>query len=117
MNVLSTLIDIRDVVVIVAGIVGIVALTLTVIFTILIGLAVLRLIKAARGTIQEGLGPILENARDTTTEVKGSTDFVVNTIVRPLIKVYGIFAGIRKALGVLGKARPGKSGSDKDAQD
>ncbi|PZC47627.1 MAG: hypothetical protein DK306_001098 [Chloroflexi bacterium] len=117
MHVLSTLIDIRDVVVIVTGIVGIVALTLSIIFTILIGLAVLRLIKATRGTVQDGLGPILESARETTTEVKGSTDFVVNTLVRPVIKVYGMFAGIRKGLGVLGKARPGKSGSDKDAPD
>ena len=105
MDVLSTLIDIRDVVVIVFGIIGIVALVLAVVFTVLIGLAALRLIKAVRGTVTDGLGPILENARETTTEVRGSTDFVAELLVRPLIRAYGVFAGIRKGLGVVGKTR------------
>lgn len=112
MDVLSTLTDIRDVVVIVVGILGILALTLAVVFTILIGLAVLRLIKATRGTIEDGLGPILESAKETTTEVKGSTDFVLSTVVGPLIKVYGAVAGVRKALGVLGRARGGGTARD-----
>lgn len=105
MAVLSTLTDIRDIVVIVVGIIGIVTLVLSILFTVLIGLAVLKLIRATRGTVTDGIGPILENARETTTEVRGSTDFVAETLVRPLIKLYGIFAGIRKALGVLGRSR------------
>ena len=108
MDVLSTLTDIRDIVVIVVGIIGIVALTLSIVFTVLIGFAVLKPIRAARGTVTDGLGPILENVRETSTEVRGSTDFVAETAVRPLIKLYGMFAGIRKAFGVLGKARGGK---------
>jgi len=108
MDVLSTLTDVRDVVVIVFGIVGIVALVLSIIFTILIGLAALKLIKATRGTVTDGLAPILENARETTTGVRGSTDFVAETLIRPLIRVYGMFAGIKKGLSVLGKAKPKK---------
>ena len=108
MDVLSTLTDIRDIVVIVVGIIGIVALVLSILFTVLIGFAVLKLIRAARGTVTDGIGPILENARETTTEVRGSTDFVAETVVRPLIKLYGIVAGIRKALGVLGRSRGDK---------
>ena len=109
MDVLSTLTDIRDTVVIVFGIVGIVALTLVILFTVLIGLAALRLIKAAKGTVTDGLAPILENARETTTEVRGSTEFVAETLVRPLIRVYGIFAGIKKGLSVLGTTRRRKN--------
>ena len=109
MDVLSTLTDIRDTVVIVFGIVGIVALTLVILFTVLIGLAALRLIKAAKGTVTDGLAPILENARETTTEVRGSTEFVAETVVRPLIRVYGIFAGITKGLSVLGTTRRRKN--------
>ena len=108
MDVLSTLTNIRDIVVIVAGITGIVALTLCIIFTVLIGWAALKLIKTTRGTVRDGLGPILDNARDTTAGVKGSTDFVAETVVRPLIKAYGVVAGVRKGLSVLGKARSGK---------
>ena len=114
MDVLSTLTDIRDIVVIVAGIIGIVALALSILFTVLIGLAVLKLIRATRGTVKDGLGPILDTARETTTEVKGSTDFVANTLVRPLIRAYGVVAGIRRGLNVLGRARGGKAQDGED---
>ena len=110
MDVLSTLTDIRDIVVIVAGIIGIVALTLCIVFTVLIGWGLLKLIKTTRGTVRDGLGPILEDARETTAGVKGSTDFLAETVVRPLIKAYGLVAGLRKALAVLGKARGGPRG-------
>ena len=105
---LSTLIDIRDVVVIVVGILGIVTLALSIVFTVLIGLATLKLIRAAKGTLREGVAPILEEVRGTATGVRGSTDFLAGTVIRPVIKVYGVFAGVRKGLGVVSKARGGK---------
>ena len=108
---LSTISDIRDIVIIVVGILGVLALLVLTVFGVLIGLAVLGLIRAGRGTIRGGIAPILENARDTSREVRGSTGFVADSVVRPIIRVYGAVAGVRKALGVLGSARGGKGKS------
>lgn len=103
MTELSTLTDIRDIVIIVFGILGLVALLLTILFTILIGWGILRLIRVSRSTMQEGVAPVLENAREASTGVRGTVAFVEDSIVGPIIRVYGIFSGVRRAFGVLSR--------------
>ena len=73
---LSTLTDIRDVVIIVFGILGLVALALTILFTVLIGWGVLKLIRVSRSTMRDGVGPALENAQETVKGVRGTAEFV-----------------------------------------
>ena len=101
---LSVLADLRDIVVIVFGIVSLVALLLFIVFTVLVGLAAWSLLKTVRRTIKDELGPILVNVQDTTKGVKGTTIFVGDTVVAPIIRVYSTVAGIRRALGVLARA-------------
>ncbi len=96
--------DIRDLVIIVFGIVGLLALLVSLVFTIVIGLAVWGLVKAARGTIEGGIGPLLSDARETARNVRGTTTFVTDSMVAPIIRVYGVYAGVRRGLGVLGRA-------------
>lgn len=102
---LSFLTNFRDIVIIVFGLVGLLALTVFLIFTVLIGFAAWKLIKAARGTITEGVGPLLENAEETARNVQGTAAFVTDTVVSPLIKVYATVAGIRRGLGMLTRVR------------
>ena len=104
MEALSTLTDIRDIVVIVVGILSVLAIFIFIIFTVLIGFTSWRLIRAARGTVKDGVPPILENAQETVRTVQGTVAFVGDSFVRPIIRVYGVFAGIRKAVGVLGRS-------------
>ena len=61
---LSTLTDIRDVVIIVFGILGLVALTLSILFTVLIGWGLLKLVRVSRSTVKDGVAPALENAAE-----------------------------------------------------
>ena len=98
---LTTITDIRDIIIIVVGLLGILSLLVFTVFGVLIGLALLGLIRAGRSTISEGIGPVLENALETSREVRGSTGFVADSVVRPIIRMYGVFAGMRKALGML----------------
>ena len=106
MDPLTFIEDFRDITIIVFGITALVALTVLLIFTVLIGFAVLGLIKATRSTLRDGIGPLMNDAQETARGVKGTTEFVSDSMVRPIIRVYGVYAGLRRGLGVLGRARP-----------
>ncbi|HJN91918.1 MAG TPA: hypothetical protein QGF05_04220 [Dehalococcoidia bacterium] len=102
---LSTLTDIRDVVIIVFGILGLVALALTILFTVLIGWGVLKLIRVSRSTMRDGVGPALENAQETVKGVRGTAEFVEDSIVSPIIRVYGLASGVRRGFGILSRTK------------
>lgn len=110
METLSFVTDFRDIVVIVFGIAGLIALFLISLFTVLIGFALLRLIRSARGTVQDGVKPILEEAQTIVRETRGTGSFVSDAMVRPIIRFYGIYAGVRRALGVFTRGSGGSKG-------
>ncbi len=105
MATLSTLTDIRDIVIIVFGILGLVALTLTIVFTALIGWGAWKLLRVSRSTIQDGVGPALENATEAMKGVKGTAEFVEDSVVGPIIRVYSVMRGVRRGFGVLSRNR------------
>ncbi len=45
--------------------------------------------------------PLLGAARQTAENVKGTTSYVSEAAVTPIIRVYGVVAGVRRAAGVL----------------
>lgn len=98
---LSTLSDIRDIVIIVFGVVMVLTLLVTILFTVVIGIAALALLRVSRRTMQDGVAPLLENVQATARNVRGTTEFVSDAVVSPLIGLYGFFAGLRRGLGVL----------------
>ena len=104
MPVLGFIQDFRDIIIIVFGITALVALLIGIIFTVLIGFTVWRLLAAVRGTMRDGVSPLLQSAQETARGVQGTTLFVSDTLVAPLIKVYGIYAGLRRGASVLGRA-------------
>jgi len=105
MDPLTFIEDFRDIIIIVFGITTLVALAVFIVFTVLIGFAVLGLIKATRATLRDGVGPLMTDAQETARGVKGTTEFVSDSMVRPIIRIYGIYAGLRRGLGVVGRAR------------
>jgi hypothetical protein len=110
MPLILSLADVRDVVVIVYGIIGIVFFAIAVIVVIVVGMSAKGLIKAVRGMLDESVKPALASVKDAADTVRGTTEFVGRTAVAPVVKVYGTAAGIKKALSVLSgiKAMRGK---------
>lgn len=98
---LSTITDIRDIVIIITGIIGVLGLGAFLIFTVVLGFLSFRLLRSARKTVGEGLPPILEEAQDTMRSVKGTADFIGDSAAGPVIRAYGIVAGIQRGFGVL----------------
>ena len=102
---LSTVTDIRDVVIIVFGILGLVALSLSILFTVLIGWGLLKLIRVSRSTVKDGVAPALENAAEAARGMRGTAEFVEESVVSPIIRVYGLFSGVRRGFSVLSRTR------------
>ena len=62
------------------------------------------------------LSSTIDTARDLVSEVKGITTLVSNTIVKPTVRGYSVFAGARKVLRVLSQReqkKEAKSGKRK----
>ena len=102
MSFLATLADIRDVIVVIYGILGIIFFFVAIVMIVAVGLTVKGLIKNVNGLMNDSVKPALESVQEVANTVRGTTDFVGRTTVTPIAKVYGMFAGVKKGASVLG---------------
>jgi hypothetical protein len=95
-----TIIVARDIAIILLALESIVVLALLSILTI----QVMRLVRLLR----EEVMPILRSTQDTVTTVRGTTDFMTDHLVQPVVKVTSYAAGAREAISVLFGRRNGR---------
>ena len=72
--------------------------------SLLIGLTlVLLIIQLARLTalLQNEIKPILDSTNDTVNTLRGTTQFLSNNLVKPVMKVNSTASAIRQALGLI----------------
>ena len=104
---LSTITDIRDIVIVVAGLLGVIALFVIIVATIVIGFLSFRLLRAARKTFQDGVPPLLEHAQETVKTVKGTAEYLGDSAAEPVIRAYATVSRVQRMLDVLsGSFRP-----------
>ena len=101
MGFLVSLADIRDVFIIVYSLLGIIVLLALVGLLFLIYLAFRNLHRTVRELIDDSVKPTLGSIRETAENIKGTTEFVGQTAVSPIIRTYSMAAGVRRGLGVL----------------
>lgn len=101
--------EIRDIVIIVAGVMMVLVLVAVFVFTIVVGLATRTLLSTVQTLLRGEVTPLLDSARQSLDNIRGTTAFIGQTAVSPIIRVYGIFAGAKRMAGVLsGVAGRGK---------
>jgi len=93
--------ELRDLIIVVWGILGIVFLAVAIVLGIVVGLSARSLIGTVRSLLRDDVQPTLRSARQTVDSIRGTTSFVADTAVAPVIRVYGIFSGVRRFLSVL----------------
>lgn len=99
---MSTVAIIRDIAIIVLALESLV-----------VGALLIVLILQVRGLtrmLQEEVRPILESARETATTVRGTTVFVSDTFVKPLINAVGYASAANRVLSVLTRMRGRRRG-------
>ncbi len=81
-----------------------IAIVFVAVTTFFIGIAMLVLIvqiQALIQVLQEEVRPLLASVNDTASTVRGTTEFVSENLVSPLIKAAGFTAAIRRVAGEL----------------
>ncbi|MGB2695239.1 MAG: hypothetical protein WBD55_08650 [Dehalococcoidia bacterium] len=93
--------DVRDIVIIAAGSVMFLLLLTMLVVTVVLGVSVRMLLGTVRGLVNNEVKPMAHSARETVDNVRGTTSFVNEAIAKPIIRIYGFVAALRRVLTVL----------------
>ena len=91
----------RDWVIIVMGIAIAAFFLLALVATVVLGLLARALLKKSLALIDDNVKPLLGTAKQTADSVKGTAGFVSQAAVTPIVRTYGVVAGVRRAASVL----------------
>ena len=94
--------ELRDLIIIIWGILGIVFVAVALILTIVVGLTARGLMSSVQSLLRDDVQPTPRSARQTVDSIRGTTSFVSETAVAPVIRVYGVVSGVRRFVSVLG---------------
>ena len=94
--------ELRDLIIIIWGILGIVFVAVALILTVVVGLTARGLMSSVQSLLRDDVQPTLRSARQTVDSIRGTTSFVSETAVAPVIRVYGVVSGVRRFMSVLG---------------
>ena len=97
--------ELRDVVIIVYGAMGVLLMLVFIIVTLLLWLAVRRLTNAVRDLIDDPIRPTIEEGQRIVQNVRGTTEFVTDTAVHPLIRVVSVARGVRRGVATVAGLR------------
>ena len=93
--------DWRDIMILAVGSMTFLVLLAILVVVIVIGLALRVLIRRATKLLNEDVSPLLGSAQETVHTVRGTASFVSETAARPIIRVYGVLAGAKRAASVI----------------
>jgi len=91
----------RDWVIIFMGIAVAAFFFVALVVTIVLALLARALLKKTSALLDDSVRPLLGTAKQTADNVKGTTSYVSEAAVTPIIRAYGVVAGVRRAASVL----------------
>ncbi|HYM16601.1 MAG TPA: hypothetical protein VEZ14_13675 [Dehalococcoidia bacterium] len=91
----------RDWVIIFMGIAVAAFFFVALVMTIVLGLLARALLKKASALLDDSVKPLLGSAKETADSVKGTAGYVSEAAVTPIVRAYGVVAGVRRAAGVI----------------
>jgi len=91
----------RDWVIIFMGIAVAAFFVVAMVITLVLGLLLRALLKKSGSVLDDNVRPLLDSAKSTTEQVRGTATFVGDAAVTPIVRTYGVVAGVRRAVGVL----------------
>ena len=70
-------------------------------FAVILGLLSRTLLKKTIVVVDENVRPTLDSVKSTAVSVKGTTEYVSESAVKPVVRVYGVIAGVRRFASVI----------------
>lgn len=92
--------NIRDVLIILWGLLSVVALVMITFAAWTIYRGVTGLLKTLKTTVNEDVKPILSLTQDSVNNVSGTARFASDTVAKPIIRSLSFIAGARRAISV-----------------
>jgi hypothetical protein len=103
----------RDWVIIFMGIAVAAFFVVALIATIVLGLLARLLLKKSISVLDENVKPLLGTATETAARARGTVTYVTGAAVTPIVRTYGVVAGVRRAAGVIAGLGGASTGNDK----
>ncbi len=97
---LSWVETLRDWVIIIWGIISIVMFLMIILFLLSLWRGIRGLIGNIRLVVNEDVRPMLATGRESVNNITGTARFLSDTVVAPVIRVYGFVSGVRRGFGV-----------------
>ena len=91
---------VRDVVIIIWGVLSILTLLVVLGIALFIGLSVKNLVSTVNELVNTSVKPMIDTTQQSVVNVTGTTQFIGDTVVSPIIRVISIAAGVRRGVGV-----------------
>jgi hypothetical protein len=91
----------RDWVIICMGIAVAAFFVVLMIITIILGMLMRSLLQKTSTLLDENVKPLVSSAQRTAETARGTASFVSEAAATPIIRTYGVIAGVRRAAGVL----------------
>lgn len=99
-----TLDEVRDIVIIAYGVMGVMLLFTMMIAVVGFLLIARELVRMLRELLDDPVRPILNEARDTARNVRGASEFIADSTVHPLIRAISAIRGVRRGISTLVRA-------------
>ncbi|MEI6137267.1 MAG: hypothetical protein WCQ48_07640 [Chloroflexota bacterium] len=97
--------NLRDIVVIVYGVMGVVLMLALCIAAFGLWFAIRALSSAVQALIQDPIRPTLEEVQKTAQNIRGTSEFVADSAVHPLIRMMSIGRGVRRGVATVAGLR------------
>jgi hypothetical protein len=93
--------SVRDWVIIIMGAAVAAFFAIGLIMMLVLGLLTRTLLKKTSGLIDENLKPLLDSAKQTADSARGTVVYVGESAAAPIVRTYGVVAGVRRAAAVI----------------
>jgi hypothetical protein len=97
--------DLRDIVIVVYGVLGILLFIVLIAVSLAIFFIVRRLSRLAQEVITDPIRPTLDEFRETARNVRGTSEFIADRTVHPVIRTVAAVRGVKRGLGVVSGIR------------
>lgn len=88
----------RDIVIVITGAFWIFAGMVMIVLLV----ALVYLVFMIRNIMRDSVGPAVDSLKTSLDTVAGTTEYVGETVVSPIVRVYSIFRGVRSGIGAVG---------------
>lgn len=95
--------ELRDIVIVVYGVIGVLLLVVLIIAVLGLWIAVRVLTRAFAELLDDPIRPTLHEFNATVRNVRGTSEFIADSTVHPLIRILAVGRGIRRGVGIVAR--------------